>query len=278
MSTEHGPERCHRIQCDAPPCRPDRRAYERHVRRLKAYGRWQPYVSAEPARSHVAYLRAFGMGIARISKLSGVSTKALAALIYGVNGKPPTARVRIETMERLRSVRPELDLLLPSTRVDATGTRRRIQSLQTVGWSQRKIAALLDSTPANVGKIVRGENPRVSAATAIQVRDLYDKLWNTPPPARTVQERRSIAVARRTAAANGWVPPLAWDDDTIDNPAAEPAGMENGGSPLRRLPDDDELLWLTTWGETPEAIAARFTAEPKTVRDRLSRARREVAA
>jgi hypothetical protein len=51
---------------------------------------------------------------------------------------------------------------------------------------------------------------------------VYDQLWDKEPPRGTRYERSNATAASRWAKSNGWVPPLAWDDDTIDNPDAIP--------------------------------------------------------
>jgi hypothetical protein len=58
------------------------------------------------------------------------------------------------------------------------------------------------------------KSSRVHRGTAGQVARVYDELAMTPGPSTR---------ARDAAARRGWVPPLAWDDDEIDDPQARPA-------------------------------------------------------
>jgi predicted DNA-binding protein (UPF0251 family) len=51
----------------------------------------------------------------------------------------------------------------------------------------------------------------VTRSTAARVARLYDLLSMRPGPS---------PIAKRRALAKGWAPPLAWDDDTIDDPRA----------------------------------------------------------
>jgi len=53
----------------------------------------------------------------------------------------------------------------------------------------------------------------VMATTAEKVRAIYDELSMIPGPSD---------YGRVRAVNRGWVPPLAWDDDTIDDPNAKP--------------------------------------------------------
>jgi DNA-binding CsgD family transcriptional regulator len=281
--TPHGPDQCHRIQCYAPPCKERtqsyRAAHARHSRRQRAYGRWNPYVDAGPVRDHVAILRASGMGLDRIAELSQVARKSLVSLTSGVEGRPPSRHTRTTTAQKLFAVRPNVDLLLPGARTDATGTRRRLQALQRIGWSQRTLAEELDTTQKVVGFIIRGYHSRVQASTAIRVRKLYDQLWSCPPVASTQQEGYFIARVRKNAEDRGWAPPMAWDDDEIDDPTAQPAETRAGSSgAARKLPEDDELLWLVRMGETDAALAMRFGVGEGTVRDARHRAERKTRA
>lgn len=212
-----------RDKCRCRPCRDANAAYQASIDRLKAYGRWDHLTDADPVRAHVRHLMASGMGWQRVARLSGVSTGAMTKILYGkllADGtrRAPTKRVRHETAQRILAVRPELDLLGSKAVVDGTGTRRRLQALVAAGWSQAKIAAMLGMTGTNLGRIVYGD--RVHAATARAVRDLYDRLWDTPPPETERNDRIAASRARSLAKRRGWLPALAWDDDTIDDPAA----------------------------------------------------------
>lgn len=100
-----------------------------------------------------------------------------------------------------------------SRRVPSIGTARRLQALATMGWTMVELAERLGTCPAYLRKTARADRDRVWRDTATAVADLYDQLWD--------QHGRSTITASR-ARAKGWVPPLAWDDDTIDDPNAEP--------------------------------------------------------
>ncbi len=67
---------------------------------------------------------------------------------------------------------------------------------------------------------------RVRLRTDRAVRELYELLWDIAPPAKTAQQRRNITRAKAMAERYGWPPPLAWDDDTIDDPDAQPQAGE----------------------------------------------------
>lgn len=160
--------------------------------------------------------------------------------------------------------------------VDATGTRRRIQALAWLGWSLARLSARLGGDESHARKILGSS--WVTAATERAVRELYDELWDQAPPEDGPYDRRAASRARNYARARGWVPPLAWDDDEIDDPAGRPAdgwqrGERRGWGVLA-----EEAAELAGQGDHPEMIAARLAASVKTVERTLARgAAREAA-
>lgn len=156
----------------------------------------------------------------RTAQLAGLSTSTVWKVLYGdpTRGQAPCKRVRPETAAALLAVRADLDTLADRAHVDAAGTRRRLQALIAIGWSQSKLAERLGMRRSNLTKTMRGT--RVTAANARAVRDLYDRLWDADPAAHGVTAQ-AIVRSRNTARANGWPPPAAWDDDLIDLPEPE---------------------------------------------------------
>ena len=190
------------------------REYERHKNRQIAYGRWQPYVSAARARAHVLHLMSQGMGPVTIARVSGVPHGSVSKLVYGdyARNMAPSKRIRSATEAALLAVQPALENLSGAALVDGTGTRRRLQALVAIGWSQSELGRRIGMAPQSIQKTLRGD--RVYARTARKVLALYDELSMTPGPSGR---------ARRLAAAKKWPPPLAWDDDEIDLLDGEPA-------------------------------------------------------
>jgi hypothetical protein len=208
-----GPGRGPGCRCDA--CTAANRAAEIKRSRAILYGRWQPYVDAGPVREHLRALAAAGIGHRRVVELAGVSSGSLSKILYGGPGdRPPSRRVRPQTAEAILAVRPGPEQLAPSALVDITGTRRRAQALVATGWSQARLARELGLTAANFCAMLRRD--QVTAGTARAVSDLYDRLWNQPPPEHDQRTRGAASRARRHAEREGWAPPLAWDDDQID--------------------------------------------------------------
>lgn len=107
--------------------------------------------------------------------------------------------------------------------IDGSGTRRRLQALTVMGWSPPELALRLGMNEQSVLRLRNSSTARrVLPATYGAVRDLYDQLWNRRSPGLHSQRLTNLALRK------GWHPPLAWDDDEIDNPAAKPHEPGNG--------------------------------------------------
>lgn len=98
--------------------------------------------------------------------------------------------------------------------VDGTGTRRRLQALNALGWTLRHMAAQLGWSFQATQAVITGVHPMVRSSTRTAVAALYDELGATLGPS---------PITRTRALRRGYLPPQAWDDDSIDNPAARPA-------------------------------------------------------
>lgn len=257
--------------CRCGPCCVANRAAESHRARMKLYGRWEPYVDAGPAREHVRMLSACGIGWKRVAELSGVSTGALSKLLYGGPGdRPPSRRIRAETAAALLAVEP--GALAGHALVDATATRRRLQALVAAGWSQAKLGRRLGVLPSNFGALLRGA--RITAATGWAVAALYDELWDRRPPQAAHREKIAANRARNYAAARGWPPPAAWDDETIGDPLAGPAeGWQRSARRTLRTADvAEDAAELAAQGFTREQIAGRLGISRAALDQALKRA------
>jgi hypothetical protein len=265
-------------RCSCGPCLA---ALARHARaqrdrrRQLAYGRWEPWADAAPVRGHVRKLSGYGMGIGTVARAAGVSLRTVNHLMYGSGGSPPATRMRPENARRLLAVRPSPDLLAPGALVDATGTHRRLQSLVAADHALAVLAARLGWGPQNLSATMR--SGRVYAATARAVKALYDDLWDAAPDESTPRGARMAASARRMAAARGWPPPAAWDDDEIDDPAASPVqGWRRGvqGTSAGLAEDAAELL---ARGLDRNAVADRLGRPRDTIDAALARTARRIA-
>jgi hypothetical protein len=125
----------------------------------------------------------------------------------------------------------------PSSRPTAAGTQRRLQALMARGWSLQAIARAEGLRAPQLARAL--EDPAlITPKLAADVSAAYDRLWNVEPPQQTEAERDLADAAAEAARIRGWAPPLAWDDDQIDQPGAEPEpGWERSSRTTMRSAD-----------------------------------------
>lgn len=111
---------------------------------------------------------------------------------------------------------------------------------------------------------------------AERVRTLYDQIWNVPPPSGTQYERSASKRARTLANRNGWPPPLAWDDDEIDDPTMGPhfVHVTNGLHPT--MQENVHILQNDYAPESPATID-EIAVERAVHGDRVRLTRAEVS-
>ena len=242
----------HGCRCDACKLAKSRHSKRWRLDRVRGVDR---LVDAQPLRDHVELLRASGMSFRTIALACGWSSRnALADALT-------RSRVRPSTLARVLAVTALTDQR-GDRYVDATGSRRRLQALAALGWSGQDMAGYLGRCDKqHVLNIMAGRNATVRGYMADDIRRMYDDLWD---------RQGSSERTRRWAAARGFCVPMAWDDDSIDNPAAVPHGQERVRRLGLRADDVEELLAM---GETREAIAMRFGVTRAAVDQTLSRAR-----
>jgi transcriptional regulator with XRE-family HTH domain len=181
-----------------------------------------------------------------VARRLGLPSGTFANVMRGTNGQPPGTKIRRETAELVLAYWPTLDDFPDISSIDSTGTHRRVRALATRGWSRARLAVELGTTVPNFKARLRGE--RVSARFARAVAGLYNRLWNERPEDHGVAAWIAERV-RRCAAEDGWHGPLAWDDDTIDDPKAlpqtdapEPVATEGGNVAARWLMGESVIL------------------------------------
>lgn len=102
--------------------------------------------------------------------------------------------------------------------VDATGTRRRIESLGALGWTGVQIGERLGVSGEHVRQL-RSQD-LVTREMARRMSAVFEELSMKLPPETTRTERHNASRQRNKARVAGWPPPLAWDD--IDDPTEQP--------------------------------------------------------
>lgn len=195
------------------------------------------------------------------------------------DGTAPCAPCLTAHADWMRGYRARMYLAGGPLTIDATGTRRRLQALARIGHPYQAIADELGVVRSCVQQWT--SNRRVTRVTAARVVELYEAWSMRPGPS---------SKSRARAEAAGWPPPLAWDDDSIDDPAARPvAGTQLVGDvdevavararrgepvPLTRAERRAAIAALTAEGLTAAEVAERLGMTKKAVRRRQGDRRR----
>jgi len=181
--------------------------YERRRHRDVAYGRWQSsYIDAAPVRLHVKTLQDAGVGLLRISALTGVNRRILQRVTTGPS--PQITRVNAAKLLAVSIPDAPHHMVAGRMRVDATGTIRRCQALVAFGYTRRDLAKRLGVKDNNVTRLFRAETGLVCASTAQRVENLFNQLQLTPG---------TSSRARNEGRRKGWLLPFDWDEDEIDH-------------------------------------------------------------
>lgn len=221
-------------------------------RRLMAYGQWEPFVDAAPVREHLRAINASGMPISAVCERLGLPhTSSLQHLLYGRGEYGPGQQVRRETAQLVLSYWPGLADFPDHARIDPTGTRRRVQALAVRGWPRHLMATEIGMSATYFKKALHKD--RITAHVARLVADLYDAWWDQDPLEHGLS-RIAVNRVRADAARDGFHGPLAWDEETIDDPKA--------------LPATDAVQPVATEGDN---VAARWLMGESVILDRAAR-------
>ncbi|MFT4225322.1 hypothetical protein [Micropruina sp.] len=241
---------CH-CGCRCTGCLTDR---TRRQKRRKHLGGGT--VPASSAHAHLTRLLR-RTTLSEISRATGISRASLRRLVDG-----DVTRIYRTTEAAVLSVRN----ITPTSTI---GTRRRLEALCAIGWSLAEIsrhAGMSDSWAAMILRSIR-TTPDVAA----KIRAIYDQLWNQQPPTDTWGDRINRGRAKARAARRGYAPPLAWDDDTIDEAHAQPFGHNPSTQPKRRTATIIEAI---DDGAPLADLTRRFGIKPDSIYSVLKRAGR----
>ena len=151
---------------------------------------------AELAAAHVP-IRA----LARAAALSDTGVKAI------LDG----SRTHVQQLTAARVAKTSLRGIYteqPSGHVPRVGVVRRVQALMAMGWSHHELG---QAGVPNTARLLTGTGNLVTIQRWREISELYDRLSMTPGPSPQT---------RGWAKTLGYAPPLAWDEDTIDDPRA----------------------------------------------------------
>ncbi len=261
-------------QKDGCRCEPCRAAASRE-NKLIAYRtvtKTHTYVDAGRARAHVEQLLSV-LTIGQVEQRSGVHRTAIRVLIGNVPGRPASKRITRSTQAALLAVRSNRVGSEESGWVDATGTQRRLRALVALGWTARHLTTRLGMSSRTTFELLHDDAyAQIRARTRATIAALYDELALTVPA-----PSRGRTLARGVARRHGWPPPLAWDDDSIDDPAAlpdlgEPDRVVTNGRPWQDVLEDFQDTRDSHLGDV-SAAAMRLDMTPAALAAALYRAR-----
>jgi lambda repressor-like predicted transcriptional regulator len=223
----HGTYACYTLDaCRCLPCAFACSTYLAELRAIHANGE-RTMVAPDAAADHIASLLVAGWTLAAIARVSGVGVTTLQR-INSQNRRPDRIKADIETA--ILTVQD--DGKQQRYMISAVGVVRRIRALATLGWSFREIGRRAGVTQHSIVDMNIGVIRNVRPDTYAAICRVYDDLWDQPAP-----ERRDGTTRRmiRYAAKHEWAPPLAWDDESIDDPNAEPTIDDDLGTLRRNL-------------------------------------------
>lgn len=251
-------------QKDGCRCTPCLRAASRQNKLIayRTHAGTHTYVDAAIARDHVNRLLAT-LTVGQIEQRSGVHRTAIRVLVGDFPGRPASKRITRTTHAALLAVRPVRVGPETSGLVDRCGTQRRLRALIALGWTARYLTRRLGMSSRTIGTVTADLGAPVRVSTRARVAALYDELaLAIPAPSR------GTTIARGVARRNGWVPPLAWDDDAIDDPAATPDLGQQGDYPAwERVLEDYQDTWDAHTGNITAAAQRLGVCERGLVRN-----------
>lgn len=257
------------MKCKRPNCprerRPGHRGYcwkhhEHDQRERVARGDWDPgFAPAQAAIDHIAMLMACGMSQRRIAAAAGVNCATVRQIHKGAY-----KTVRAGTMDKLLSV-TEQDAARPAQStgyVPSIGSGRRLRALVAIGHSIDVLSARAGISDVSLRAIANGAVGPIRMNTAKRIAAVFDVLQMVVLP-----PSRSATFSRSRAEKNGWHPPFAWDEETIDDPDAEPLNPRRS----QRAEWEDTYQELLGMGLTEGRIAERLGVSRESLMQRLRR-------
>jgi plasmid maintenance system antidote protein VapI len=142
-----------------------------------------------------------------------------------------------------------------------------------MGFPDAVLAAALGIHPMNFHTMLG--QATVTVGTAQRVAALYDRAWNADPRAFGATARGITRTLARAAAA-AWPSPLAWDDESLDDPAAV---ADLGARAGRTAALVEDVSWLMeSFGYTRALAAERIGVTKATVDQAFTRVKRQAEA
>ncbi|QIK83011.1 helix-turn-helix domain-containing protein [Sanguibacter sp. HDW7] len=210
-------------------------------------------VPAGPVKTHIVGLLDAGLTYGAIADLSGVELSTIHRIRKSHRTSVRIARAVLAVRADQVHTRPSHTGFVPNV-----GARRRISALLALGWTHIHISEAAGLPPRRSGAIMHQRGTWIARDTHDRIITAYDALSMRPGPS---------AITRRRAAEARYAPPLAWDDDRLDDPTATPEHGWNA-TPNQQFTTNErraQVRYLTERGHTAAEIAERLGVTTRTV-------------
>jgi len=193
-------------------------------------------IPADSVREHLLHLLEGEATLRGIAEVSGIPLSVVARLARSrqsrVSRRVAAALLAVTTSELTQRSNP-------SGLVPKVGAVRRIRALHAIGHSASDIAAVSTLTERDVHDVVTQPGRWITQARWEAIARAYGHLSMTPG---------SSSKAREIAAAAGYPPPLAWDEEAIDDADAQPCEPDSDGG------IDEVAVEAVMAGRRPEGL------------------------
>lgn len=243
--------------------RSDTPAYRKQWRIERHQGKSRVVDPAEAANHLQRLTKQHNCSLEGIAEASGVGEMTISRLHRGLMKSIRRSNAEALLAVKPEDVRPNGEVLVPNV-----GGRRRVQALMANGWRHQDLTPMLGTPSAN---ILYQDGEWFTKRKHDAIKRVYDQLWDKRGPG-------GVRVINRAVKA-GYAPPLAWDDETIDDPAAEPnlgakvsnIGMTAPGTIRKTDAVIEDVEFLLEEGLDWTALTKRLDINPMTLDRTLHR-------
>lgn len=231
-----------RYNAECDDCREHSRLYALRRSRALARGTWDPLVEGEElerVRQHLLALMALPkVGAPQIASIAGVSYTTVYKLI-----NEQQVFLRPSTAQALLGVDDQRALALVK-HLPIAGTSRRLRAMAYDQWDAATVGGLTGYSRISISRWRVGTRYlTINMEARNRIADLYDKIQGMADP---IGPDVQTGVKSRKL---GYLPAERWDDDTIDDPAAEPLPLvEDTPDPIELLVQRESATRLRTPG------------------------------
>jgi hypothetical protein len=205
-------------KCRCSPCLNAAVAYQRDLRRQKAYGRFESvFVPVDRARSRIETFRAMGLSYKQIAKMCGLAEPTIYSTIQGYAEKrqlKAKATIHRDSEQKILSAKLNLSGLNPRAMMSTRGFIRRFQALARIGYRSPEIAKRMGVDDSNLRHMLG--NDKVSVAHFRSMIKIYSELSDYPAKATRGYEKGWIERQKREALEKGWAHPFDWGNIDFD--------------------------------------------------------------